>query len=89
MYKNLKAEIARAGMTNGDIAESIGKSVSTVQRLLSGKQPFRLGEMMALQSELEERNGAAYTLDYLFEEGSDDGEGESDQGAHDGSVRPD
>lgn len=89
MYKNLKAEIARAGMTNGDIAESIGKSVPTVQRLLSGKQPFRLGEMVEIQSELEERNGESYTLDYLFEEGSDDGEGESDQGAHDGSVRPD
>ena len=88
MYKNLKAEIARAGMTNGDIAESIGKSVPTVSRLLSGKQPFRLGEMMALQSELEERNGAAYTLDYLFG-GDEYGEGQSDQGAHDGSVRPD
>lgn len=89
MYKNLKAEIARAGMTNGDIAESIGKSVPTVSRLLSGKQPFRLGEMMALQSELEERNGESYTLDYLFEDGDENGEGKSDEGAHDGSVRPD
>lgn len=89
MYKNLKAEIARAGMTNGDIAESIGKSVPTVSRLLSGKQPFRLGEMMALQSELEERNGESYTLDYLFEDGDENGEGQSDQGAHGGSVRPD
>lgn len=89
MYKNLKAEIARAGMTNGDIAESIGKSVPTVFRLLSGKQPFRLGQMMALQSELEERNGAAYTLDYLFGDGDDYGEGQSDEGAHASSVRPD
>nr|DAZ12913.1 MAG TPA: SOS-response transcriptional repressor [Caudoviricetes sp.] len=89
MYKNLKAEIARAGMTSGDIAESIGKSVPTVFRLLSGKQPFRLGEMMALQSELEERNGAAYTLDYLFEDGDENGEGKTDEGAHASSVRPD
>lgn len=89
MYKNLKAEIARAGMTNGDIAESIGKSVPTVFRLLSGKQPFRLGEMMALQSELEERNGAAYTLDYLFEDGDGNGEGKTDEGAHASSARPD
>lgn len=89
MYKNLKAEIVRAGMTNGDIAESIGKSVSTVFRLLSGKQQFRLGEMMAIQSELEERNGAAFTLDYLFGDGEDYGEGQPDQGAHDGSVRLD
>lgn len=89
MYKNLKAEIVRAGMTNGDIAESIGKSVSTVFRLLSGKQQFRLGEMTAIQSELEERNGVAFTLDYLFGDGEDCGEGQSDQGAHGGFVRPD
>lgn len=89
MYKNLKAEIVRAGMTNGDIAELIGKSVPTVFRLLSGKQQFRLGEMMDIQSELEERNGAAFTLDYLFGDGEGYGEGQSDQGAHDGSVRPD
>lgn len=89
MYKNLKAEIARAGMTTGDIAESIGKSVPTVFRILSGKRQFRLGEMTAIQSELEERNGAAFTLDYLFGDGEDYGEGQPDQGAHDGSVRPD
>lgn len=89
MYKNLKAEIARAGMTNEDIAESIGKSVPTVFRLLSGKQQFRLGEMMAIQSELEERNGAAFTLDYLFGDGEDYGEGKTDEGAHASSVRPD
>lgn len=89
MYKNLKAEIVRAGMSNGDIAESIGKSVPTVFRLLSGKQQFRLGEMMAIQSELEERNGAAFTLDYLFGDGEDYGEGKPDQGAHASSVRPD
>lgn len=89
MFKNLRAEVARAGMTNADVADVIGKSVPTVVRLLSGKQPFRLGQMMAIQSELEERNDATYTLDYLFGDGDDYGEGQSDKGAHDGSVRPD
>lgn len=89
MFKNLRAEVARAGMTNADVADVIGKSVPTLLRLLSGKQPFRLGQMMAIQSELEERNGATYTLDYLFVDGDDYGEGQSDKGAHDGSVRPD
>lgn len=77
MFKNLRAEVARAGMTNADVADVIGKSVPTLSRLLSGKQPFRLGQMMALQSELEERNGATYTLDYLFVDGDDYGEGEA------------
>lgn len=89
MYKNLKAEIARAGLTNSEMAEALGAKYATVWRLLNGKRPWRLGEMVAIQSELEGRNGAAYTLDYLFGDGDDYGEGQSYQGAHDGSVRPD
>ena len=89
MYKNLKAEIARAGLTNSEMADAIGVKYGTLWRLLSGKRQFRLGEMMAIQSELEERNDATYTLDYLFEDGDENGEGQSDQGTHDGSVRPD
>ena len=88
MYKNLKAEVARAGLTNSEVADAIGVKYPTLWRLLSGKRQWRLGEMMALQSELEERNDATYTLDYLFG-GDDYGEGQPDQGAHDGSVRLD
>lgn len=89
MYKNLKAEIVRAGMSNPEMADAIGVKYGKLWRLLNGKQQFRLGEMMAIQSELEERNGTAYTLDYLFWDGDENGEGEPDEGAHDGSVRPD
>ena len=89
MYKNLKAEIARAGLTNSEMEDVIGVKYATLWRLLNGKRQWRLGEMMALQSELEGRNDATYTLDYLFEDGDENGEGQSDQGAHDGSVRLD
>ncbi len=89
MYKNLKAEIARAGMTKPDMADAIGVKYSTLWRLLSGKQQFRLGEMMTIQSELEGRNGTTYTLDYLFGDGDENGEGETDSGAHGGTVRTD
>lgn len=89
MYKNLKAEIARAGLTNPEMAVAIGMKYGTMWRLMNGKQQFRLCEMMAIQSELEERNDTNYTLDYLFEDGDENGEGESDQGAHASSVRPD
>lgn len=89
MYRNLEAEIARAGMTTPKMADAIGMKYSTLWRLLNGKQQFRLGEMVAIQSELEGRNDATYTLDYLFGDGEDYGEGQSDKGAHDGSVRPD
>lgn len=89
MYENLKAEIARAGMSNTEMAGTVGMKYLTLWRLLNGKQQFRLGEMVTIQSELEERNGAAYTLDYLFGDGDENGEGQSDEGAHDGSVRLD
>lgn len=89
MYKNLKAEIARSGLTNAEMADAIGVKYATLWRLLSGKRQWRLGEMMAIQSELEGRNDAAYTLDYLFGDGDENGEGQSDEGAHASSVRPD
>lgn len=89
MYKNLKAEIARAGLTHSEMADVIGVKYGTIWRLLNGRRQFRLGEMTAIQSELEGRNGTAYTLDYLFGDGDENGEGKSDQGAHDCSVRPD
>ena len=79
MYKNLKAEIVRAGMSNPEMADAIGVKYGTLWRLLNGKQQFRLGEMMAIQSELEERNGDDYTLDYLFGDGDENGEGQSDE----------
>lgn len=88
MFKNLKAEVARAGLTNSEVADAIGVKCPTLWRLLNGKRQWRLGEMMALQSELEGRNDATYTLDYLFG-GDENGEGQPDQGAHASSVRPD
>lgn len=88
MYKNLKAEIARSGLTNSGMADAIGVKYGTLWRLLSGKRQFRLGEMVAIQSELEGRNGTTYTLDYLFGDGDENDEGQSDEGAHDSSVRP-
>jgi len=89
MYENLKAEIVRAGMSNSEMAAAVGLKYATMWRLLSGKQPFRLSQMTAIQRELEGRNDATYSLDYLFWDGDENGEGQSDQGAHDGSVRPD
>lgn len=88
MYENLKAEIVRAGMSNPEMASAVGMNYMTLWRLLNGKQQFRLCEMMAIKSELEERNGASYTLDYLFWDGDENGEGQSDEGAHASSVRP-
>ena len=88
MFKNLKAEVARAGLTNSEVADAIGVKYPTLWRLLNGKRQWRLGEMMALQSELEGRSNATYTLDYLFG-GDENGGGQPDQGALASSVRLD
>lgn len=88
MYENLKAEIARAGLKSSEMADAIGVKYATLWRLLNGKRQWRLGEMMAIQSELEVCNDATYSLNYLFGDGDDYGEGQSDEGAHASSVRP-
>ena len=87
MYRNLEAEIARAGMSREECSVAIGKSKQTFDRLIAGKQPFRLGEMMLLKAELNSRLDADFTLDYLFEE-VPHGAGVADSRAHGSSVRP-
>lgn len=88
MYRNLEAEIARCRMTREECAEAIGKSKGTFDRLMHGKQPFRLGQMVALQNELNDRMNSSLTLDYLFKE-VPNAEGTTDSRAHGSSLRPD
>nr|DAP36923.1 MAG TPA: SOS-response transcriptional repressor [Caudoviricetes sp.] len=67
MYRNLKAEIARTGMSGDDCAKAIGKSLPTFYRLIGGIQEWRLSEMIGLSSEIKRRDGKG-DLDYLFED---------------------
>lgn len=82
MYCNLKAEIARTGMTTCECAEAAGVSLGTFYRLLNGSSEWRLDEMLKLSQAIAMRNGHAgldylFTKDYLFSKG-DDGDGEAD-----------
>lgn len=70
MYRNLKAEIARTGMTVADCADTIGVSMGTIYRLLNGGSDWKLGEMTRLSEEISRRNGHG-GLDYLFGDDSD------------------
>lgn len=65
MYRNLKAEIARAGMTTCECAEAAGVSLGTFYRLLNGSSERRLDEMLKLSQAIAMKNGHA-GLDYLF-----------------------
>lgn len=65
MYRNLKAEIARTGMTTAECAEAAGVSLATFYRLINGGSEWRLYEMLQLSKAIAKRHGHS-GLDYLF-----------------------
>lgn len=84
MYRNLKAEIARTGMTTCECAEAAGVSLGTFYRLLNGSSEWRLDEMLKLSQAIATKNGHAgldylFAKDYLFARGDDDGAEEAEQ----------
>lgn len=52
MYKNLLAEMARAGVTRAQVAEVIGKSYNHVREKINGKYEFEYGEALKIQETL-------------------------------------
>lgn len=64
MYKNVNAERARKGITLEDLAEALGKTVSTVSQKLNGIYPITLDEAKIIKSCL----GVDMPLEELFEE---------------------
>jgi len=64
MYKNLKAEIARAGLHKEDLARLLNVSVDSLIEKLSGKKDFMLDECLKIKSALAEKR---LGLEYLFQ----------------------
>jgi transcriptional regulator with XRE-family HTH domain len=64
MYKNLLAEMARAGLKKQDLAEALGVWKNTISDKFSGKSDWLLSEMIKVQDKLETEN----SLDYLFKD---------------------
>lgn len=62
MYRNLRAELARASMNQSDLADYLGISKESVKNKIGGKRDWKIREMR----EIQKRFGG--TLDYLFEE---------------------
>lgn len=67
-FKNLRGEMAKAGFTQKSLADAIGKTESTVGYKLRGDVAWTLKEMELIQRTINEKAGANYTLDFLFEE---------------------
>lgn len=51
-YVNLRAEMARQGVTVKQLAKLLGVSLKTASNRLSGKTEFTLGEALAINNDL-------------------------------------
>ena len=64
MYRNVKAEMARRGITLGMLADQLKFTLATVSNKLNGKQPLTFNEAKQIKSIL----GVDIPLEELFEE---------------------
>ena len=62
MYKNLKAEMARAGITQQEMARRLGMTPATLSLKLNGKAKFSLSDANLIKTAL----GVDIPLDELF-----------------------
>lgn len=63
MYRNLRAEMAREGVTIDDIAKALGAQHSTVSRKMNGHSKFFYDEADAIRNHFFPQ----CSLEYLFE----------------------
>ena len=67
MYSNLKAEMARRGLTSKDLALKIEMPFTTLYKKLRGDNDFCLKETKKIIQELgKDEQGNDYTCEYLF-----------------------
>lgn len=62
MYKNLRAEIVRLGLTNKEFAEKVGIKPSTFSTKIQGKVEFTLSEAMKIKNFV----GSEMPIEYIF-----------------------
>ena len=69
MYPNLRAELARKGITVRLLAKKIGMATSTLSLKLSGKSSFTLEEAIAIKQYLNDVKpfNGCISLEVLFE----------------------
>lgn len=65
-YSNLLAELKRANLKPITVAEAIGVSLPAYYSRLNGRTKFKLSDMKAIQSLLNDTLNEDLSLDYLF-----------------------
>ena len=67
MYRNVRAEMTRAGLTLEGVSKALGCTISTWSQKLNGKYPITLDEAKALKKLLN----SDLPLEVLFEKFSE------------------
>jgi transcriptional regulator with XRE-family HTH domain len=67
-YPNLKAELARMGVTQGELADAIGCTPETVSRWMNGKGSMPISACFRVKEQLF----PYLTVDYLFTSKAED-----------------
>lgn len=62
MFNNLRVELVKKGLNNGNVGEIINETSEEVSSRLEGKTEFTLAEMLAIRNNLF----PGMTLQYLF-----------------------
>ena len=70
MYRNLQAELKRAGITETELCKMLGLSRVTFTHRMNNAGRWTLAEMVFIKDTINKKLGTSYALDYLFEEWS-------------------
>lgn len=69
VYPNIRAELARSGLTVPMLADYMGMTSQNLYNKLRGATSVSEGDMKKIQEFFIESGGGAFTLDYLFTNG--------------------
>jgi transcriptional regulator with XRE-family HTH domain len=66
MFRNLEAELRRAGISRKELAEKVGCNQGTLSLKLNGKSIVTLPEAMKMKRVICDALQTEFTLEYLF-----------------------
>ena len=69
LYPNIRAELARSGLTIAMLADFMGMTTQNIYNKLNGKTAVNQKDMLAIQEFFRVKAGGTFTLDYLFKSG--------------------
>ena len=66
-YKNLRAEMVRAGISKHEVQELLEISNNTYYSKMTGRTEFKLSEVEKILALFYRKSGKVYSVEYLFD----------------------